>query len=128
MQECKPEMQKCARCDKWDACERSPYLGKDREIDAWAWIAYNQLRANLATLDKKQYEALYEMLQPGTEEHFIRMGMTRKEAKQISRRIRRDSPEKWIMGLERVHRMLLKLVEDGTVRVLEEPKGGQEAP
>ena len=62
MADCKPGMRICGKCEQRFTCGQSPYIEKKREIDAWAWQAYNRMRASLCMLTEEKYAELSKLL------------------------------------------------------------------
>jgi len=117
VEKCEPGMQKCGACNCMWTCVDSPYLTKRDEAREQDWSGYNFIRGGMCRLPEEKYLEMYELLcfkYDGYEE------ATKDIPKHIMDQLNFTRMKEAVMGLERIHRMLLKMKEEGAFTVPEE--------
>ena len=115
MEKCEPGMQKCGECEKKAACEENPYRDRGPEITEEDWYGYNRIRGWMMRLDESRYNELFDFFQAEAPEGVKEQWATlpEKVRKQFDFLMVKDA----ILGMERVHRMLLGMKERQEIKL-----------
>lgn len=126
MENCeKRSMKACAACAEIFTCEKSPYRAEAGQVLEEDWRGYNRIRAMMCTMPAERYADFRELAMTDEQKQMMEESGLIYVPEDVRKHFDHLLIEEGIIGLERVHRMLLKMVEDGTVRVIPSKKTEQ---
>lgn len=113
MEKCEPGMKKCGACEKKQACEENPYRDRGPELTAQDWYGHSGLRGALMMLEESKYEALFDLLRGPNWFIMQHPDIT----PELNRELKINQVREEIIGMERVHRMLLGMKERKEIKI-----------
>lgn len=126
MENCeKRSMKACAACAEIFTCEKSPYRAEAGQVLEEDWRGYNRIRAMMCTMPAERYADFRELAMTDEQKQMMEESGLIYVPEDVRKHFDHLLIEEGIIGLERVHRMLLKMVEDGTVRIIPSEKTEQ---
>lgn len=109
-----PGLKACGGCQKVDECPASPYFAKAGEMLEEDWQNHNKLRCWSMHYGGEDSGEYMKTVQPDTWK-FFQTGMPKNTAERFAQEIGKEIA----IGEERVHRQMLQLIRNGTVKLVD---------